>query len=485
LLLPNKITYKQPMIKSILAKAQDFRNRLFRLFKFRADATMDLIDAIAGPNHESVVKASLSPLFMRKYSSITDAADNMFRHKAEENPTEQELQEEHLKISRLLAEQCPPPRERGFTLLATDCTAKPRIYSSKVTDRTIVHAPNHVPGQKPITVGHEYSLVVYLSEDERDRNAHWTYPLSIRRVQSHQTGPQVGFEQVQMLVTTTAFQYELCVNVSDAAYSTQHWIVNGDPIPNLINVARLRGNRVLYRQPIPATEKKTRGRPSSYGERFRLNTPSLPDEETRFEKITPSGARWIIHLSRWKNLLIRGDRAKRMGKYPFDVVQAQVFDEAGERVFKNPLWLMVSGRRRCELTSEQAYGSYAQRYDIEHCFRFGKQKLLLARSQTPDTRHEENLTWVTMLSFAMLYQVRRLAVEVKYPWEGRKVTATTKTVSVTQVQRDYTRIIRGIGTPARIPKPRGKSVGRLKGTIVPHRIRCPIIRKRRAVVIRC
>ena len=82
------------MIEPILPKVQNFRTRLFRLFKFRADATMDLIDAIAGPNHESVVKACLSPLFRRKYSSITDVCDNMFRRRAEENPNEQELQEE-------------------------------------------------------------------------------------------------------------------------------------------------------------------------------------------------------------------------------------------------------------------------------------------------------------------------------------------------------------------------------------------------------
>lgn len=473
------------MIESILSKVQNFRTRLFRLFKFRADATMDLIDAIAGSNHESVVKSSLSPLFRRRYSSITDATDNMFRRKAEENLSGQELYEEHGKISNLLSEQCPPPRERGFTLLATDCTAKPRIYSSKVTDRTIVHAPNHIPGQKPITVGHEYSLVVYLPEDEGDRNAHWACPLSIQRVQSNQTGSQVGFEQVQMLVTKTAFRWELCVNVADAAYSTKHWVVNGESIPNLVHVARLRSNRILYRQPFQTLGEKTRGRPTSYGEPFRLSAPPQADEETRFEKRTPSGARWVIQLSRWKNVLTRGDAIHRMEKHPFDVVRAQVFDETGRKVFKNPLWVMVVGQRRHELQSEQVYKSYAQRYDIEHCFRFGKQRLLLARSQTPDTRHEENLTWVTMLSLAMLYQLRRLAVEVKYPWERHRVSAIVKTVSITQVQRDYNRIIRGIGTPARIPKPRGKSAGRWPGMVVPHRPTQPIIRKCRPVVFRC
>ncbi len=446
---------------------------------------MDLIDAIAGLNHESIVKVSLSPLFRRKYSSITDVGDNMFRRKAEENLGEQELQEEYREISKLLAEHCPSLGKRGFTLLATDCTAKPRIYSSKVTDRSIVHAPNHVPGQKPITVGHEYSLVVYLPEDEEDRRAHWACPLSIRRVQSHETGPQIGFEQVQMLVTTPAFQDKLCANVSDAAYSTKHWIVNGDPIHNLVNISRLRNNKILFRQPRPPGEKKQRGRPSCYGEPFRLSDPPMQEEGLQFEKTTFSGKRWVVRLSRWMNILTKGDRTHRMEKHPFDVVCAQVFDETGRSVFKKPLWLMVTGRRRNELSSKQIYESYAQRYDIEHTFRFGKQKLLLARSQTPDTRHEENLTWVTMLSLAMLYQTRRLAVEVKYPWERRRVTSIVRTPPVTQVQRDYIRIIREIGTPARIPKPRGKSVGRLNGMIVLHRTTWPIIRKRHPVVARC
>ena len=199
----------------------------------------------------------------------------------------------------------------------------------------------------------------------------------------------------------------------------------------------------------------------SYGELFRLKTPPQSDEETQFEMTTFSGKQWIIHMSRWTNILTRGDRIQRMEKYPFDVVRVQVYDKTGARIFKKPLWLMVSGRRRSELKLKQVYESYAQRYDIEHCFRFGKQKLLLAGSQTPDTRHEENLTWVTMLSLAMLYHTRHLAVEVKYPWERRKVTAAViKTVPPTQVQRDYNRIIQEIGTPARIPKPRGKSIGR-------------------------
>jgi hypothetical protein len=82
------------------------------------------------------------------------------------------------------------------------------VESSKLTDRACIHAPNHIPGQKPVTVGHEYSLVVYLPEDEEDRKAHWTCPLSIRRVRSNETGPQTGLGQVQELMAQTLLKYE-------------------------------------------------------------------------------------------------------------------------------------------------------------------------------------------------------------------------------------------------------------------------------------
>ncbi len=59
-----------------------------------------------------------------------------------------------------------------------------------------------------------------------------------------------------------------------------------------------------------------------------------------------------------------------------------------------------------------------------------------------------------MLSYAMLFHSRNLADEVRYPWEKRRIANTAKTAPISQVQRDYERIIREIGTPARIPKAR-------------------------------
>lgn len=45
------------------------------------------------------------------------------------------------------------------------------------------------------------------------------------------------------------------------------------------------------------------------------------------------------------------------------------------------------------------------------------------------------------------------------------------------MQRDYERIIMGIGTPANPPKPRGNSSGRREGSQVAQRKDCPIVKK--------
>ena len=105
---------------------------------------------------------------------------------------------------------------------------------------------------------------------------------------------------------------------------------------------------------------------------------------------------------------------------------------------------MVSGRRRNELKAEQVYESYAQRYGIEHCFRFGKQKLLLARSQTPDTRHEEKLTWATMLSLATGIEVTFLKKQIapklqdltSYSKEATHVNVTHSRDVIEALRRD-------------------------------------------------
>lgn len=466
------------MIESIVSKFQSFRNRLFRLFHYRAGATMDLIDAASAEiTADSVVKLSLSDLFRRKYSSLTDVLSSLFRTNLKVASTVEERRKQTLKVTQLLAEECAPSvQEKGFVLFAIDCTANPRIYANKVDDRTTVHAPNHIPGQKPITVGHEYSVLVHLPNQTEDRELHWVVPLSVRRVESHQSGPQVGLAQLEEVSNQTVFKNCFCVNVSDAAYSTKSCAISVNKWLNVVQIARMRGNRKLYRMPIPDSITR-RGRPQIYGEELLLSCPSQPDLEEITTTTTRKGRECQVLLQRWNDVIMQGSKEERTHEYPFDLLRVTVTDKKGKPVYRRPLWVMIAGVKRRDVKSKDAYLSYGRRYDIEHFFRFGKQRLGLVNTQTCETRHEEGWHWIGLLAYNMLYHARQLTQPVAYPWEKRKVQIVTTTQRPSQVQRDYGRIIRGIGTPAPVPKPRGKSPGRQSGCKSGERPDRPLIRK--------
>ena len=63
------------------------------------------------------------------------------------------------------------------------------------------------------------------------------------------------------------------------------------------------------------------------------------------------------------------------------------------------------------------FSSYRQRFDIEHFFRFGKNRLLMDKIQTPDVRHEEAWWQIVMVAYAQLYLARSLANSLPNPWE--------------------------------------------------------------------
>jgi len=465
------------MIGKIVNKFQTFRNRLFRLFPYRASATMDLIDAVASSTGTtSVVKLSLSDLFRRQYSSITDALDSLFRSDLKQASTREDTKTQTLRVTQLLAEECFSSKQEGFALFAIDCTTNSRIYATKVSDRTIVHAPNRVPGQKPITVGHEYSVLVHLPDEPIDRQLHWVVPLSVRRVESHETGPKVGLAQLEKISHQTVFKDYFCVNVSDAAYSTRAWVIGVSKLPQVVHITRMRGNRKVYRVP-PLENMKVKGRPLLYGEEILLSSPSQPDFEEVTTITTRKGKVHRIHLKRWNDVIMQGSDADRTHEHPFDLLRVTVIDKKGKTVYPRPLWVAIMGARRKEIKNVQAYAGYCRRFDIEHFFRFGKQRLGLVNSQTCETRHEENWHWIGLLAYNMLYHARQFSQTVVNPWEKHKVHVVASKPSPSQVQRDFGRLIRGIGTPAAVPKPRGKSLGRRPGTKSAPRPLQPLIGK--------
>jgi len=144
-----------------------------------------------------------------------------------------------------------------------------------------------------------------------------------------------------------------------------------------------------------------------------------------------------------------------------------VYKESGELLFKRPLWLIAAGARRCELSLLDIFNSYRQRFDLEHFFRFGKERLLMNKIQTPDVNHEEAWWQLVMIAYSQLFLARNMAENTLRPWEKYSIALRSpiQEKSPTQTQRDFFRIIQEIGTPAKPVIPRNKSKGREMGDI--------------------
>jgi hypothetical protein len=468
-----------------ISQLKQFRQELYKAFDLRRDALIELIDALAStPGAHSVVELSLSPFFRREYSSVHDAIAHFFRPSKGETVDEKRRAWEQ-KWVRLVAPYLPGPQRRKFWLFGTDVVPIPRVFAQTLADRTFVYQPNTVVrGNKPVTIGHQYSHLVYFPEKVDAEDPPWVVPLVVRRVHSDEKATSMWVEQIQVLMEdeTLPFHEDLCVHVGDSVYSavTALGPVTAQEYENLVNVARASSNRVFYRQPPPVKEKSGKGHPTWYGERFDLKDPSTWGESDQVQETTFTTRKkcsYRVRLEGWHNLLMRGKKGFPMHKHPFTLVRVRMLDEQGRPVHKRTMWLIVMGKRRHELSLIAAWQAYSQRYDVEHYFRFGKQRLLMATFQTPDVEHEENWMWIVALANTQLWLARNVAEALPRPWERYLPEADTKTTSSNTVQRDWGRIIRQIGTPAQPPKPRGKSPGRAKGQQQPPRERYPVIKK--------
>jgi len=459
---------------------EQFRQQLYQSFNGRADALMDLLDALAGNTHaRSVVELSLNPCFRRCYSSLHDSIDNFFQATCAEKAYEERQELEQI-LRRLVAQQLPVPKQRRFWLFGLDVTPAPRPFAMTLQDRTFVHQPRTIPGNKPITIGHQYSVLVALPEKESPTAPSWVVPLSVRRVPSQMTGSGVGAEQTTALLQDKVlpFHTELCVEVVDSAYSAVTFLGQVAQHDNLVIIARLRGNRTLYR--VPMAHVAPQGHPLWYGERFDLQEPTTwgtPDQVAQTDYTTQRGRHCIIQLEGWNNILMRGKNKIPMHRYPFTLIRILLIDADNQPVFQHPLWLLVMGAQRQHLCLLEASEVYRQRYDIEHFFRFGKQKLLMASYQTPEVEHEESWWQIVQLAYVQLWLARALANTMLRPWERQLVHSTMGIASPAAVQRDFGRIIRQIGTPAVVPKYRGKSSGRCQGVRPGQRQRHSVIKK--------
>lgn len=430
---------------------------------------MDLVDALSSnTTARSVVELSLNPHFRRHYTALNKAV------------TVNALKDQQL--ASLACQTIEAPSKRKFHLLGTDVTSNPRPFADSLPDRGFVYQPNTIKGNKPIVIGHQYSFWAWLPEYAPQKTGNWIVPLSMQRVSSQANKEMVGAQQLNDLLNdqNLPFGKTFCVEVADSAYSKPVYLNANREHTNLVTIARARGTRTFYHQPVPHDKSAEKGHPIWYGTPFLLKEPETwgtADQVAETNFISHKKVTYRVEIQAWHNLLMRGGKGCPMRQHPFTLVKIRWYNQKGGALFQKPLWLIVMGERRMELSLLDIYQAYLQRYDLEHFFRFGKQKLLLDKFQTPDDQHEEHWWRLVALAYLQLWAAKDMASNLPRPWEQYLPAPADKQPTPAMVLRDMSRIIRQIGTPAPAPKPRGKSPGRRKGTKLSPRSHQPVIKK--------
>lgn len=446
------------------------RSGLHQSLPSRRDAIINLIDALCahGYTADSAVKLSTSPYFEREYSSITKAIS------AASSLSKSQWQ-------GLFNHMQGGERVNHF---AIDVTGNPRPYAPCMKDRSINYSPNPAPGNKPIAVGHNYSVIVGQPNKEA-RLKHWVKPMSVTRVETDKKGNEVGMQQMSDLLTSLRNNDSLNISFGDTSYSTNNCRSELDHHCGWVHVARFRSNRNIYLQPDVAYSGH--GKPIEYGRKISLSEhKELPkhDDENSHQLPAHKGETYTLTLRRWNNVLTRGTRKFRGSHNAFDLIQVMITKADGASVYKRPMYLGLFGERRQEVSCIDAYQGYRWRYDIEHFFRFGKNKLLMDKHQTTEIINEEAWWNIVLIAYLQLYQARDLTQGTPYPWERfLPIYQDIKPGGVStpsNTQRGMGKLLDIVGSPAQISKIRGKSPGRQAGVPAGKRERHPIVFKGRA-----
>ena len=368
---------------------QQFRERLYQSFDYRRDTLMDLVDALsANTTARSPVELSLSALFRREYSALYKGIQELSRT----NQTNSEEVDKSRKATMeartsAIADLIPTPKKKQFYLWALDVTPLPRPYAKTLKERTIIYQPNTIKGNKPINIGHSYSVLTALPEREETGDIPWAIPLTVERVKSDQTGKKVGSQQLKQILTNENLPWSnhWSVLVVDSDYSAKTFLAEQEQHPNLVVVTRVRSNRVFYASPEPKIIPSV-GHPRWYGAKFDLKDEATwhePTEVVQTNFTTKRGRLLQVRIQSWSDMLMRGAHDSPMHRNPFTLMQIQITTPEGISLWK-PMWLIIMGQRRHELTTTEGYQAYRQRYDLEHLLRFGQQRLLLNASITPE-----------------------------------------------------------------------------------------------------
>lgn len=482
---------------------ETFCRSILRLGVGKSKALANLVMALASNRHfNSVTDLSRSECYHYQYSSICDSIHGLYRCSKEEIEQGEYFESRRYLEQALLSlksDYFADKFDDTFYLLNTDATSIVRPHSPTLEDRGYVHVPNErVKGNRPVDIGHEYS-VIGLSARRPLYGAvepAWNLPVSTRRVSTDVVRGTFTAQQVMDLLNSkrSPLYKELVVNALDRQYGTPEYVTGTHSNGQLINIIRLKNNRNVWRQ-LSAEQvqerrqnnEDQRGANAVYGKQYKLTQSDKwgiePDEQVEFGVQLGSGRRAIVRMEGYNNMMIRSKRGKSMKDKPFRLISVQLIDPlTNQPLFKRKMWLAIWGDKRMQLTLEQIYWSYHNRFDIEHYFRFGKQRLLMNSYQTPDLEHQDNWIKIVGLAYWLLWVARKEAQPCVYKWQKydpyyKNRVKYNLLPTPSEVQRQLPSIILSFEQDPFIPKLKIKSEGRKTGQLQTKRERYKVVYK--------
>jgi hypothetical protein len=118
--------------------------------------------------------------------------------------------------------------------------------------------------------------------------------------------------------------------------------------------------------------------------------------------------------------------------------------------------------------------AYVRRFDLEHTFRFLKQSMGWTTLRVRHPEQADRWTWLVVSAFTQLRLARSVVADLRLPWERRYDTGRLTPVRVHRVVLAF---LAELGTPAKPPKPCGRSPGRPKGRLSGRAKRYPAVKK--------
>ena len=418
-----------------------FRHEVYRCFTRAGDALFNTVDALVTETQaHSFPELSLSPLFERRWPSLYEAFEDG------------RIDHDYLREVFVTYSPLPVPGKRVWW--GIDASSIQRPESTTARDRSIVYVPNMPKTKKPISFGWQFSTVVVLPEQPSS----WTYTLDQQRIATQQTSTQVAAEQLSQLLALVAYRP---VVTTDRWYSCQGFLRDTEQLA-CDKLLRVKRNRVFYR-PAPASTGK-RGAPRKDGERFQCSDPSThgPCDE-HWQGTNEQGH--AIEVTRWNHLHLRNVRQ-------IDVSLIRVLRYGATVSLRDPKesWFLWTGQDALPLS--EVVPGYKRRYSMEHGYRFDKQALLWTKPRLRTPEQFERWTDVVAIAHNLLVLARPFVQAEYRGWERKQRTTTPQ-----QVRRGMQRILAQLGTPANVPKGRGKSPGRALGMVCKPTPRFSVVRK--------